>query len=137
MFKSILNLTGIQCVYNNKKEGMMNIRTTDEQMQQIEQRAKDNGFESVSSFVKYVALNAVVTATVPTNTKRLDNVKVGVRKDGSIEVIFNGEAIEEGKVKETLRQIAKENGIDITTRNNRHTEYNTREVGHIIIKALG
>ena len=115
---------------------MMNIRTTDEQFRQIEKRAKENGFESVSSYVKYVALNATVTATVPTNIKKLGNVKVDVRKDGSIEVIKNGEAIEAGKVKETLRQIAKENGIDIESPTHR-TDYNTREVGHIIIKALG
>lgn len=112
----------------------MNIRTTEEQFKQIEQRAIDNGFESVSAYVKYVALNATVTATVPA-VKNLQNVKVGVRKDGSIEVIVNGVEIEHGKVKETLRQIAKENNIDIESPSNR-TEYNTRELGNIIIKEL-
>ena len=113
---------------------MLNIRTTDEQDTEIARRAEENGFETVSAYVKYVALNATVTATV-SKVKRLGNVKVGVRKDGSIEVIINDEEVEHGKVKEILRQIAKNNNINIESPAHR-TDYNTREVGHIIIKEL-
>ncbi len=113
---------------------MLNIRTTDEQDREIAQRAEDNGFETVSAYVKYVALNAIVTATVPKD-KSLQNVTVGVRKDGSIKVTINGEVIEHGKVKKALRQIAKENNIDIESPAHR-TDYNTRELGHIIIEKL-
>lgn len=112
----------------------MNIRTTDEQFEQIEKRAIENGFESVSAYVKYVALNATVTATVPA-IKSPRNVQVGLRKDGSVQVIVNGVEVEHGKVKDTLRQIAKENNIDIESPAHR-TEYNTRELGKIIIKEL-
>ena len=113
---------------------MLNIRTTDEQDREIARRAEENGFETVSAYVKYVALNATVTATVP-KVKSLRNMTVGVRKDGSIKITINGEEVEHGKVKETLRQIAKENGINIESPAHR-TDYNTRELGNIIIKEL-
>ncbi len=115
---------------------MIQIRTTEEQEQKISQRAEENGFETVSAFIKYVALNAIVTATVPTVPKLGKNIKIGVRKDGSIEVTVNGEEIGKGKVKETLRQVAKENNIDIAKPEHRQKEFNTRELGNIILKEL-
>ena len=41
----------------------LNIRISDEQHKEIKERAAKNGFESVSAYVKYVALNCKVTAT--------------------------------------------------------------------------
>ena len=41
----------------------LNIRISDEQHALIKERAEANGFESVSAFIKYVALNCKVTAT--------------------------------------------------------------------------
>ncbi len=42
-----------------------NMRITEDEKKQIEAKAKENGFTSVSTYVKYVAINATVTATVP------------------------------------------------------------------------
>lgn len=41
---------------------IMQIRVTDEQHQKIKDLAEANGFESVSAFVKYVAMNCEVVA---------------------------------------------------------------------------
>ncbi len=41
----------------------MQIRVTDAQHAEIKARAEANGFESVSAYVKYVALNCNVVAT--------------------------------------------------------------------------
>ncbi len=44
-----------------------NMRITEDEKQKIEAKAKQNGFTSVSTYVKYVAINAIVTvkATIP------------------------------------------------------------------------
>ncbi len=41
----------------------MQIRVTEDQHKQIKANAKANGFETVSAFVKYVAINCKVVAT--------------------------------------------------------------------------
>jgi len=102
------------------------MRLSHEELQQLKNKAVDNGFNSLSTYLKYVGMNSKVVATVP---------KVGTKKDGSIQIVINGEEIAHGKVKETLRQIAKANNIDITAPTGR-SEYNTRELGKLIIKEL-
>ena len=47
----------------------MNVRLSEEQSQEIKAKAKANGFENMSAYVKYVALNATVVATVPKPSK--------------------------------------------------------------------
>ena len=45
---------------------------TDEEKKKLEAKAKQNGFNSLSTYLKYVGLNAKVVTTVP---------KVGSKKD--------------------------------------------------------
>ena len=43
----------------------INFRATEAEREQIKAKAKENGFDSVSNYLKFVALSATVTATVP------------------------------------------------------------------------
>ncbi len=41
----------------------INFRATVSQKEEMETKAKENGFESLSAYIKFMALNGVVTAT--------------------------------------------------------------------------
>jgi len=47
----------------------INFRASESQKRLMEQKAKENGFESLSSYIKFMALNGTVTATAPQPTK--------------------------------------------------------------------
>ncbi len=61
-FKDSLATMSLQN-FKGGKSMTMQIRVTDEQHETIKANAKANGFETVSAFIKYVALNCKVSVT--------------------------------------------------------------------------
>ena len=47
----------------------LNIRLTEDERETIKVKSKEYGFSTVTAYVKYVALNATVVATVPKPSK--------------------------------------------------------------------
>ncbi len=110
------------------------VRVSEEQYKAIEAAQKQNGFESISSYMRYVAINATVKVTVkakPTATELVINEM----PSGSIQISINKVRLPRGNARAALLKIAGEFNIH-TGAENRSTQLNTRELGRKLLREL-